>query len=148
VSSDEHAFSLLELLVAVTLLLLLAGLSTPALAPLFAGNALKKACEELETALREAQLRGMALRRVETVLVQPDHFSFRRGELWQSKTIPRPAEVSVPGGDYPAAVRFYPSGAASPLTLRVRADGECRLTVSLRGRITNSCRKDAAPDVR
>jgi Tfp pilus assembly protein FimT len=139
-SRSQYGFTLFELLGALLFALVLAGLSVPALSPLLRGRTLRTAAEELEARLREEALSSMQSRVERVVLLQPDHYQWKHGDEWLTTRLAEGVKITEPEKPHPREMRFYPTGVATPLTIVISfAQKECRITVSLRGRITNSC---------
>lgn len=141
---SRHGSTLFEVLGALLFALVVAAVSVPRVGPLLRQASARAPAEMLEAVLREVQLESIQLRRERTVRILETSYEWARGEERVSRTLPEGCTIAASSAEFPAEVHFYPSGAASPLTLTVHFPADaCRITIALRGRITNSCRRSA-----
>lgn len=143
-ATARRGFSLLELLLVLSILSLLLGLSAPLLTHALDGARLQRAQREIIATLRFSRSKAVNTQRVVTFSLDAHTGAMRTGEDERRLSLPDNATLSIrvpPSEQLSAhehAVRFYPDGSATDLTLLFRRGGQVsRIRVdALTGRVS------------
>ena len=124
---NRQAFTLIEIVIAVFIMLLMLGLAVPSLRGVMADRRLRRSLDELNNFVRTAQERSVADRRTYLISWQKDHLilrpeAFAKGEddTPTATLVLRPGDAFVlelPAAladDPPADWAFWPSGTCEP----------------------------------
>lgn len=106
-------FSLLEMLVVMTIVVLSAAAVAAALPRIVPGSSVDLAASRLAGGLKQARMRAISSERVIPVSIDPDGRRFRVGA---GRPVGLPGGVRIPA---PRPVRFYPDGGADPVSIRL-----------------------------
>ncbi|MCA9243878.1 MAG: prepilin-type N-terminal cleavage/methylation domain-containing protein [Phycisphaerales bacterium] len=129
VGSSNSGFTLLELLVALTLLAIAATLIAPRLAGSTASARLRGAAVTLEQALRQARFEARTTHAARWLMLEPQRFAIGRGQAavnWRPIGNVEIVGARV-GGARVGAIRLAPSGASAPWAIELRTEGQTRV---------------------
>lgn len=131
--------SLLEVMVAVVLISILAGMASISLQPLWKKHTLNKASKSLAGQIQLLRLRSILEDRTYQAKIAGSHFMFRAKEgnswnEWQQKTLPYAVQFKHSGSLY-----FYSKGFASPKTITLGSEAfKKTVVININGRVRES----------
>lgn len=128
---NRRAFTLIEIVLAIFILILLLGLAVPSLTGVMADRRLRRSFDELNTLVRMAQERSVLERQAYLIIWEKDHLVLRPeaapAELEEGEEVPPTAVMRLrPGDAYllelpaalvknaPAVWTFWPAGVCEP----------------------------------
>lgn len=123
---SQRGFSLIELLLALTVAGLVMAAAVPATKVMYSGFQYRSALQDITTLLGEARLQAIIEGRVQDVLIVPE----RRELTGVGKTVRLPASVNLSveaarqlSRNDAGVIRFYPQGDSSGGTIALRRAG-------------------------
>ncbi len=123
----HHAgFSLIELLLALTIAGLVMAAAVPATRVMYSAMQYQSALQDITTLLGDARLKAISKGRAQDVLINPEKRELRSGD----KTLRLPSSIKVTvesarqlNRDDAGVIRFYPQGDSSGGTIALRRAG-------------------------
>jgi Tfp pilus assembly protein FimT len=137
----ERGWSLLELLLCVSLLGMSCALATPGISTWLDNRKLYECTEDLRLALERSYVAAISFREPIVVTFTRDgNVIGARGATTIFNLPPKPGVSRTLKEVGKTNVVFYPSGSATPATVLVTSKSRaCSLILSLRGRIRRAC---------
>lgn len=140
--TTRPGYCLLELAAALALVAILAVASVPVTKGILAGGALTREAKELEGTLQMLALQAKQ-KEEELILTILEYEYSAHSQTHPERLLAHQvlkSHVKLELNETPLTLHFYPSGAVSPATLRLRLGTKhCLIKLSLRGRVKRLC---------
>ena len=147
-SSAQAGFTIIEILITLSVMLVLFGIAVASSAYAFRRPGILRESTALKTTIERAYLHAVQFGVTTKVILKRDGYSIhyvippgkkRPGRAHDVATA-LPPTLRLDLRSPPETIVFYPSGVVSPRTITIAAPkNSCALTLSLRGRITRKC---------